>query len=78
MQIEPNGLLAADPHPPLDSGNPFFHNNFLQRNDIDGMAVVTSRTYAVTPTDPVLRPQEAPLGNGVQPDGQLGLGPAPT
>ena len=45
MQIEPNGLLAADPLTPLASGNPFFHNNLLQRNDIDGMAVVQPARY---------------------------------
>jgi hypothetical protein len=65
MQIEPNGLLAADPLRPLQSGNPFFSNNLLQRNDIDGLAVVTSRTYQLTADQTsVLRPQEAPLVNG--------------
>ena len=42
MQIEPNGLLAGDPLRPLLSGNPFFRGNVMQRNDINGMAVVTS------------------------------------
>ena len=65
MQIEPNGLLAADPTRPLASGNPFFRNNLMQRNDIDGMAVVTSRGYELSADrTTVLRPQELPLGNG--------------
>ena len=49
MQIEPNGLLAGDPLHPLVSGHPFFHGNVLQGNGIDGMAVVTSRSYFFNP-----------------------------
>ncbi len=65
MQIEPNGLLAGDPTRPLVSGNPFFSNNLMQRNDIDGMAVVTSRTFAVSQDrTQLLRPQEGTIGNG--------------
>jgi hypothetical protein len=60
MQIEPNGLLAADPLRPLQSGHPFFRGNVMQRNDIDGMAVTTARSYFLTPnySQPV-RPFEA-------------------
>ncbi len=45
MQIEPNGLLAGDPLHPLVSGHPFLHGNILKGNGIDGLAVVTSRSY---------------------------------
>ena len=65
MQIEPNGLLAADPLTPLESGDPFFKNNLLQRNDIDGLAVRTSFDFAETGDETsVLRPQETPINNG--------------
>ena len=76
MQIEPNGLLAADPTRPLASGNPFFRNNLMQRNDIDGMAVVTSRNFTVTPDETTVAPAagEPPEQRRGQPDGQLGLG----
>ncbi len=37
--IEPDGLLAADPLRPLQSGNPFFRGNVMQRNDVNGLAV---------------------------------------
>ena len=45
MQVEPNGLLAGDPLHPLVSGHPFLHGNILLGNGIDGLAVVTSRSY---------------------------------
>ena len=65
MQIEPDGLLAADPLRPLQSGNPFFRDNLMQRNDIDGMAVVTSRTYLVSADRThVLRPSGRQPGAG--------------
>ncbi|HZW35120.1 MAG TPA: S8 family serine peptidase, partial [Isosphaeraceae bacterium] len=48
MQIDPNGLLAGDPLRPLLSGHPFFRNNVLQGNGIDGLAVVTARSYLTT------------------------------
>lgn len=65
MQIEPNGLLAGDPTRPLASGNPFFGNNLMLRNAIDGLAVVTSRNYIQSPDRTRnLRPQEVPLNNG--------------
>ena len=51
MQIEPNGLLAGDPLHPLVSGHPFLHGNVLQGNGIDGLAVVTSRTYYLDPSN---------------------------
>ncbi len=35
----PNGLLAADPLTPLDSGNPYFRGNVLQGNDVNGLEV---------------------------------------
>ncbi len=65
MQIEPNGLLAADPTRPLQSGEPFFRGNVMQNNDIDGMAVVTNRSYKENADySQLLRPQEVPLPNG--------------
>ncbi|OJW22580.1 MAG: hypothetical protein BGO49_00940 [Planctomycetales bacterium 71-10] len=45
MQIEPDGLLAGDPLRPLESGHPFLRGNVMQRNGIDGLAVVAARTY---------------------------------
>lgn len=39
MEIDPNGLLAADPLRPLLSGNPFFRGNILQRNGLNGLEV---------------------------------------
>jgi hypothetical protein len=45
MQIEPNGLLAADPLRPLLSGHPFFRGNVMQGNGIDGLVVTTDRLY---------------------------------
>ena len=45
MQIEPDGLLAADPLHPLASGHPFFRNNVMTGNGIDGLSVVTDRVY---------------------------------
>ncbi len=45
MQIEPNGLMAGDPLTPLESGHPFFRGNVMQNNGIDGMAVVTERSF---------------------------------
>jgi hypothetical protein len=45
MQIEPDGLLAGDPLRPLMSRHPFFRGNVMQGNGIDGLAVVTLRTY---------------------------------
>jgi hypothetical protein len=51
MQIEPNGLLAADPLDPLESGHPFFRGNVMQGNGIDGLAVVTQRVYYLDPAE---------------------------
>jgi large repetitive protein len=48
IQITPDGLLAADPLRPLASGNPFFRNNVLTDNGLNGMEVLTS-----TPVDAV-------------------------
>jgi hypothetical protein len=42
MSIEPNGLLAANPLTPLESGAPYFRGNVMQRNGVDGLAVRTS------------------------------------
>lgn len=39
MGIEANGLLAADPLRPLQSGNPFFRGNVFERNDLNGVEV---------------------------------------
>lgn len=57
MQIEPNGLMAGDAIRPLLSGHPYFRGNVMQRNDIDGMAVVTSSTFQVVtnPNQPIRR-----------------------
>src|SRR5262249_3451871 len=65
MQIEPNGLKAGDALRPLLSGHPFFRGNVMQRNDIDGMAVVSSTTLQVI-TDPTtgVRRLEIPLSSG--------------
>ena len=49
MQIEPDGLLAADPLRPLLSGHPFFRGNVMQGNGIDGLSVVTNRIYYYDP-----------------------------
>ncbi len=38
--ITPNGLLAADPLRPLQSGNPFFRGNIMQRNDVNGLEII--------------------------------------
>ncbi|MFO0954058.1 MAG: hypothetical protein U0835_23465 [Isosphaeraceae bacterium] len=46
IAIEPNGLLAADPLTPLSSGNPFYRGNVMERNDINGLAVLSSAGYA--------------------------------
>src|SRR5207302_7659577 len=65
MQIEPNGLLAGDPLHPLVSGHPFFRNNVMQGNGIDGLAVVTSRSYFDTePNANYIGPVEAVFGPG--------------
>ena len=48
MQIEPDGLLAADPVHPLASGHPFFRGNVMQGNGIDGLGIVTDRSYIFT------------------------------
>ena len=62
MQIEPNGLLAGDPLHPLVSGHPFFRGNVMQGNGIDGLAVVTSRSYLFEhPTSNTSGPIEANL-----------------
>ena len=45
MQIEPNGLLAGNPLTPLLSGHPFFRGNVMSGNGIDGLAVVTERSF---------------------------------
>jgi hypothetical protein len=42
VDIDANGLLAADPLRPLQSGNPFLRGNIMQRNDINGMEVYGS------------------------------------
>ncbi len=47
---EPDQLLAADPLRPLLSGNPFFRNNLMERNSINGLAVKT--TLGVVIADP--------------------------
>jgi hypothetical protein len=49
MQIDPNGLLAANPLTPLASGHPFFRGNVMKGNGIDGLAVVTERSYLHNP-----------------------------
>lgn len=46
MAIRPNGLLAADPLVPLSSGNPFFRGNVMERNEINGLAVIANLSYA--------------------------------
>ncbi len=51
MQIEPNGLMAGDPLHPLISGHPFLYGNVLQNNGIDGLAVVTNRSYYLNPAN---------------------------
>lgn len=61
MQIAPNGLLAADPLTPLTSGHPFFRRNVMVNNDINGLAVVTSRGYD---TVNFARPTEGVMPNG--------------
>src|SRR5262249_28875241 len=65
MQIEPNGLKAGDPLHPLVSGHPFFRNNVMQGNGIDGLGVVTSRSYFATEPNAVnIGPVEAVFGPG--------------
>jgi hypothetical protein len=65
MQIEPDGLLAADPLRPLLSGHPFFRGNVMQGNGIDGMVVTTSRIYFYTNGyGSYLGPREAIVGTG--------------
>ena len=66
MQIEPNGLLAGDPLHPLVSGHPFFRGNVMQGNGIDGLAVVTSRSYLFDPNHNCnyIGPVEAIFGPG--------------
>ena len=65
MQIDPNGLLAGDPLRPLVSGHPFFRNNVLKGNGIDGLAVVTSRSYLTTVVGgQYIGPVEAVFGPG--------------
>src|SRR5262249_30258823 len=68
MQIEPNGLLAADPLTPLASGHPFFRGNVMEGNGIDGMAVITNRVYLVNSSNQeYIGPQEAiPAGGGYE------------
>lgn len=65
MQIEPNGLMAGDALKPLLSGHPYFRGNVMQRNDIDGLAVVTSVTFQslTDPNQPVRR-VETTRGSG--------------
>ncbi|SIO62070.1 Subtilase family protein [Singulisphaera sp. GP187] len=65
MQIEPNGLMAGDAIRPLLSGHPYFRGNVMQRNDIDGLAVVTSNVFQVV-TDPnqPIRRIERTFGSG--------------
>ncbi len=66
MQIEPNGLMAGDPIHPLVSGHPFLYGNILQNNGIDGLAVVTNRSYYLNPANnySYVGPREAIGGNG--------------
>ena len=40
VSVTPNGLLAADSLRPLQSGNPFFRGNIMQRNDVNGLEVI--------------------------------------
>ena len=42
VSVTPNGLLAADPLRPLQSGNPFFRGNVMERNDVNGLEVIPS------------------------------------
>ncbi|WP_406696071.1 S8 family serine peptidase [Singulisphaera sp. Ch08] len=65
MQIEPNGLMAGDAIRPLLSGHPYFRDNVMQRNDIDGLAVVTSNVFQVVtnPNQPIRR-IETTFGSG--------------
>ena len=62
MQIEPDGLLAADPLHPLASGHPFFRGNVMQGNGIDGLGVVTNRYYYTNPLNnyDYIGPREEP------------------
>ena len=39
IRIQPNGLRATDPLRPLQSGNPFFRGNVMERNTYNGMRV---------------------------------------
>ncbi len=67
MQIEPNGLLAANPLTPLASGHPFFRNNVMTGNGIDGLAVVTNRSYVSNATATGIQyigPQESIVNGG--------------
>uniref|UniRef100_UPI00301CE5A3 right-handed parallel beta-helix repeat-containing protein n=1 Tax=Paludisphaera sp. TaxID=2017432 RepID=UPI00301CE5A3 len=45
IQVEPDGLLAGDPLRPLLSGHPFLRGNVMERNGIDGLAVLANRTF---------------------------------
>jgi hypothetical protein len=47
--IQPNGLLAADPLRPLQSGNPFFRGNVMQRNDVNGLEVIPPNQGSLPP-----------------------------
>ena len=40
ISVSPDGLLAEDPLRPLNSGNPFFRGNILQRNELNGLEVL--------------------------------------
>jgi hypothetical protein len=42
MNITGDGLFAADPTRPLQSGNPFFRGNIMQGNDLNGLGVVAT------------------------------------
>jgi len=65
MQIEPDGLLAADPLRPLESGHPFFRGNVMQGNGIDGLGIVTDRAYFFTNNYATyIGPRELPTANG--------------
>ena len=66
MQVEPDGLLAGDPLHPLVSGHPFIHGNVLHGNGIDGLAVVTSRSYLFNSGESwdYIGPEEANIDTG--------------
>ncbi len=46
IQTTPNGLLAADPLRPLQSGNPFLRGNVFQNNDYNGLGVTSDTAGA--------------------------------